>query len=225
MKNEWSKIAENVSGIQVTKNRVLNPILYELLNKHATGKDLFEYGCGWGEFANETHESGFNVTAFDEANEMVNYANKHFPGPIFMCKSEFEADLEKLKGQFDVVTSNLVLCILEKEQQDILLARVAFLLKKDGIAIISFCHPKYDYLKDSLVSKRFTPPEAQYKNEFVYEKEIKENGIRFKDIHRPLEYYLNLFERHDLEVIEQRESDVLGTEYMPDFIIFTLRQI
>lgn len=224
MKNEWSKIAESVSEIQVTKNRVLNPTLHDLLNKYATGKKLFEYGCGWGEFAQEVHESGFYVTAFDEADEMINYAKDHFTGPVFMYKRDFEADQKIFENDFDIVTSNLVLCILEKEQQDILLCRIASLMKKNGTAIISFCHPKYDYLEDSLVSKRFSPTEVQYEDEFVYEKVIKENGTRFKDIHRPLEYYLNLFEGHGLKVIEQRDSDVLGTEHMPDFIIFAVNK-
>jgi hypothetical protein len=58
----------------------------------------------------------------------------------------------------------------------------------------------------------------------VYEKEIKENGVKFHDFHRPLEYYLDLFKKQGLEILEMKESDTLDTAYSPDFIIFALKK-
>lgn len=223
MKNEWTEIASKVRKIQGTKNEVLNPTLLTLIKTYAEGKNIFDYGCGWGEFADILQKEGFSVVAFDDADEMVEQAKDKFETPTFLYKKEFEEKSLDMTGIFDVVTSNLVLCILEKEQQEILLNNVKSLIKSDGVIIISFCHPRYDYLPDSLVSKRFAPSNAQYFEEFIYEKEIKENGIRFHDYHRPLEYYNELFNHHGLMVLETKESDVLGTTYQPDFIVFVLK--
>lgn len=225
MKNEWTKIAGKVQKIQGTKNEVLNPTLLTLIETYAEGKNIFDYGCGWGEFADILQKEGFSVVAFDDADEMVEQAKDKFATPTFLYKKEFEEKLLDMIGIFDVVTSNLVLCILEKEQQEILLNNLKSLVKSDGVIIISFCHPKYDYVPDSLISKRFTPPNAQYFEEFIYEKEIKENGIRFHDYHRPLEYYNELFSRHGLKVLKIRESDILGTTHQPDFIVFVLKKV
>lgn len=225
MKNEWTEIAGKAEKIQGTKNEVLNPTLLTLIKTYAKGKDIFDYGCGWGEFADILQKEGFSVIAFDDADEMVRQAKDKFEAPTFLYKKEFEEKSSEMKESFDVVTSNLVLCILEKEQQEILLDNVKSLVKNDGVIIISFCHPKYDYLSDSLVSKRFAPLNAQYSEKFIYEKEIKENGIRFHDYHRPLEYYNELFTRYELKVLEVKESDVLGTAYQPDFIVFVLKKI
>lgn len=224
MKNEWSNIADKAPKIQCTKNQVLNPVMESLVNKYTVGKKLFDYGCGWGEFADVMCRGGYEVTAFDEADEMISQAKSKFEAPTFLYKKEFYNKLTEIKNSFDVVTSNLVLCILEKAQQEIMLNNIKELVKKDGAIIISFCHPKYDYLKDSLVSTRISPKGAQYSDEFVYEKEIKENGSKFHDWHRPLEYYLDLFEKHGLKIIETQYSDTLGTPHNPDFIIFVLKQ-
>ena len=225
MKNEWSGIANKASNIQGTKNEVLNPILISLVKKYTEVKNLFDYGCGWGEFADVMQRGGYNVTAFDDADEMISQAKSKFPLPVFLYRKDFENILEKIKENFDIVISNLVLCILEKEQQEIMLANIKSLVKNNGVIIISFCHPKYDYLPDSLVSKRTSPANAKYSDEFLYEKEIKENGIKFHDYHRPLEYYTDFFNKQNLTILETRESDILGTEYKPDFIIFVLKMI
>lgn len=99
------------------------------------------------------------------------------------------------------------------------------LVKDEGVIIISFCHPFYDFLPDSLVTKRILPADAQYYREFMYEKEIKENRARFHDYHRPMEHYLSLFEELGFEILETRDSDTLNSEYDPDFIIFVLKKL
>ena len=220
MKNEWTNIANKASKIQGTKNEVLNPVMMSLVKKYAKGKKLFDYGCGWGEFADMMQKEGYAVSAFDDADEMVFQAKSKFSIPTFLYKKEFNEKLPAISKTFDVVTSNLVLCILEKEQQNTMLENIKSLIKDNGVIVISFCHPKYDYLPDSLVSTRISPKGVGYSDEFVYEKEIKENGVRFHDWHRPLEYYMDLFNKHGLKVVDTKESDVLGTEHKPDFIAF-----
>lgn len=224
MKNEWENIAKEADEIQDTKNKVLNPVLTDLIKKYAKGNTLFDYGSGWGEFADLMRKEGFSVTAFDAAPEMVEQAKDKFSGPTFLSKSEFQEALPELKEEFDVVTSNLVLCILTREQHGEMISTMVSLAKDDGVIIISFCHPKYDYLPDSLVTNRFVPEGATYESEFIFEKEVKENGVRFHDHHRPLEYYTKLFEEHSLETLEVAESNVLGTVHQPDFIIFALKK-
>lgn len=225
IQKEWSNIATEAPKIQDTKNRVLNPIVSALVKKYGKGKKLFDYGCGWGEFSSEMQKQGFDVMAFDEADEMVKKAKQNFQDLNFMYKVEFEANYTEMQKNFDTVTSNLLLCILEKNTQKIVLKHMKNLVKDDGVIIISFCHPYYDFLPDSLVTKRFLPANSQYYSEFMFEKEIKENGIRFHDYHRPMEYYLSLFKELKLKILETKSSDTLNRNYNPDFIIFVLKKV
>ncbi len=114
---------------------------------------------------------------------------------------------------------------IEKKDQNVLLDNVKSLVKKDGVLILSFCHPCFEYITESVVSKRMRPYEynPKYDKEFKYRKVVHENRIEFDDYHRPLEYYIKLFEKQGLEIVDISESDVLETEHYPDFIIFALR--
>ena len=222
---EWNGIAYAAPTVQKAKNLVLNNVVFDLAKRYSHGKALFDYGCGWGEFSGLMQEHGYSVSAFDYADEMVSLAKKNFAKPNFLYKKEYDSTLEGLKGKFDVVVSNLVLCILNRDQQGKMIEEMKSLITDNGTIIVSFCHPQYDLLPDSVVSERIIPPKATYSEEFLYEKVIKENNFRFHDYHRPMEYYEDLFYEHSLKIEEIKDSDTLNTTYKPDFIIIALSKI
>ncbi len=118
MGNQWSKIASETKKIQDAKNRALNGKVLSLVKEYLDvkkKKNAFDYGCGWGEFANILQEIGFKVTAFDDADSMVERARENYKKPRFLLKEEFYKELPKLKNKFDLIASNLVLCILKKK--------------------------------------------------------------------------------------------------------------
>jgi len=225
--NEWTTIAKQAQQVQDAKNRVLNGRLFSLIHKYVPGKGrAFDYGSGWGEFAEVLAEDAFEVEAFDVSDEMVEEARARYEKPHFYTNAEFQTIFPEVKHRYDLVVSNLVLCILPAEEQDRMLENIKHLVKPDAPLIVSFCHPCTDYLTVGVVSKRLRSHtwNPKYDQEFQYQKIVHENGIKFSDYHRPLEYYSALFKRHELEVVDLVESDVLGTEAHPDFIIFVLRR-
>lgn len=227
MKNQWGKIAKKEKKIQDVKNKILNDKLLKMISKYSKKKGkVFDYGCGWGEFADILSRKGFEVSAFDDADEMIKRAKEKFKRPKFYSKKEFYKNISALERKFDLVVSNLVLCILKKAEQDILLENIKRLTKKDGTIIISFCHPCFDYITESVLARRIRPYSynPKYEKEFKYRKIIHENRIQFNDYHRPLEYYTSLFNEHNLEIIDIAESEILKTEFYPDFIIFVLKE-
>lgn len=227
MKNEWSQIAEQEKKIQDIKNRVLNPKLLALIKQNAEAEaSVFDYGCGWGEFADILAGQEYRVQAFDESDDMVARAREQFDKPTFFTRNEFYEKLPELAGAFDIVVSNLVLCILNKKDQAVMLKNISRLLKSDGVFVLSFCHPCLDYITAGIVSKRIRPYThlPRYDQEFKYRKVVHENGIAFDDYHRPLEYYIGLFQKHAYQILDIAESDTLGTEFYPDFIAFALKK-
>lgn len=224
--NEWTGIAKEAKKIQNAKNRVLNGKLLNFVHQYAPSRGkAFDYGCGWGEFAEALTKDGFDVEAFDAADEMVEEARTRYQRPHFYTRAEFTQKLPELEHNFDLVTSNLVLCILTQSEQDEMLENVKRIAKSGAPLIISFCNPCTDYLTIGVVSKRLRSHtwNPKYDKEFKYRKVIHENKIEFTDYHRPLEYYSTLFKKHGLEILDIAESEVLNTEALPDFIIFVLR--
>lgn len=225
-KNEWEKLAVAAPTIQKTKNDVLNAKVLSLIKVYTKkGASAFDYGCGWGEFAQLLSDNGYPTKAFDQSDEMVQLAKSKFKNPDFLFREEVSKSKKDLKEQFDVVISNLVLCILTQKDQDAMLKNIKQLVKKDGKIILSFCHPCFDYHAESIVSLRSVPENARYDQEFEYEKEIKENGMKFHDFHRSLAYYSKLFKKHGLRILEIGESDIRGSRFYPDFVIFVLEKI
>lgn len=227
IKNQWEDIASKTKKIQNLRNEAINKKLLTVIKKYQPmGINAFDYGCGWGEFSNILAKKGFKVSAFDDSDSMILNARSKFKKPYFFLKKEFYKKLPNLINKFDLVVSNLVLCILNRNDQKVLINNVKKLLKEDGVAIISFCHPA-DYITESVLSRRIRPYEynPKYDKEFKYRKIIHENRIEFDDYHRPLEYYSNFFVDNGLEILDITESDVLKTEFYPDFIIFVLKKI
>ena len=225
-KNQWEGIASKTKKLQDLRNEAINKKLISTIEWfQPEGNKAFDYGCGWGEFANILEKKGFEVFAFDDSDSMVINARSKFKKPKFLLKEEFYKQLPGLKNEFDLVVSNLVLCILTQADQKILIDNVKQLLKQNGVAVISFCHPA-DYITESVLSRRIRPYELnpKYDKEFKYRKIIHENRIEFDDFHRPLEYYTNFFVDNGFEILDITESDVLKTEFYPDFIIFTLKK-
>lgn len=226
MKNQWTTIAKRVKKIQPTKNKILNEKLVALLKKYTPTGRVFDYGCGWGEWADYLTNMGYKVDAFDNSPEMIDRAQKKFAKPHFFKSSEFKKTLPKLQGKFEGVTSNLVLCILPEQEQRILITNAKRLLKTGGTIYLTFCHPCFDYHNQGILKKKIklSRQKVRYDTNFKYHKTIQENGIKFDDYHRPLSYYFELFRKHKLWIITSIESDTLGTYRFPDFITFALKK-
>lgn len=223
--NEWTMVASQTAIIQKAKSKVLDNKFLSLVKEYVPqGGSAFDYYCEWGEYANLLSKNGFKVTGTNESDSMIENARKHFKEPTFLTKKEFYKQIPLLENKFDLVYSNLWLCILKKAEHDTFLNNIKLLLNESGTVIVSFCHPSFDYMRESIVSYRVVPPNVRYDKEFKHHKIIHENGLEFEDYHRPLEYYVSLFKKHGFKILDVAESDVLNTNFYPDFIFFVLRK-
>lgn len=223
--NAWSQVASQTSKIQNAKSKVLNDKILSLIKKYIPeGSKIFDYTCEWGEYANLLAENGYKVGALNESDQMVIEARKKFTKPIFYTKKEFQKNFPILREKFDMVMSNLWLCILEEKYHGKFIENLKKMAKKDGLIMLSFCHPAFDYMRDSIVTHRIVDySQARYDKKFKHKKIVHENGLAFEDYHRPLPYYISLFKKHGLKIVDIAESKTLNTNYYPDFIIFILK--
>ena len=225
LNNEWTAVASETNIIQKAKSKVFDRTFLSLVQKYIpAGSKAFDYYCEWGEYANLLSKNGYSVTGTNESDSLVAGAKKKFKLPTFLTKREFYKKLPLLENKFDLVYSNLWLCILQNKEHATFMSNMQKLLKPDGTVVLSFCHPAFDYMRESIVSHRITPANAHYDQEFKYKKIIHENGLELEDYHRPLEYYVQLFKKHGLRIVDITESDVLKTNLYPDFIFFVLKK-
>jgi len=220
--HDWATESSKTNTIQQIKNKVLNKKMLELVKENKPKGWVFDYHMDWGELANEISKAGYHVQAMHKSSSMVLNARERYKDPIYFTENEFQEIVPSLKSKFDVVVSNLWFAIVTNKDQKKLLANYKKLLKEDGIIVISFEHPAFSDDKESLVTRRTHPKGISYTKTYQYTKIIHENGLLIKDIHRPLEYYSNLFKKSGFVILDIKESETLQSNFNPDFIIFVL---
>lgn len=226
IENEWSKIAATTDKIQNAKSKVLDQKILKTIKKYAKkGASVFDYNCEWGEYAGLLADNGYKVTAHNISDEMLESAKHKFKKVNFVSKKELIKKLHTLENRFDVVLSNLWLCILPQAKHEDFLKNLKKLVTHDGKIVLSFCHPCFDTMKESIVTHRMLPEKrGDYHQELKHRKIVHENGLDFIDYHRPLNYYTALFRKNNLRIVDILESEILGTNFYPDFIIFVLEK-
>lgn len=241
---QWNNIAQEVPELQGLKNMALNPPLTKLIERNSPSKVVrgdanygplsnylvMDCGCGWGEMVSILGEEGAQVIGYDRSDEMVNKAREHFPDRQYLYEHELMGLEGGMKEHYDIVMSNLVLCVLEREEQDALLRRMTKMMKPDGTIFVSICHPDHDCEKEGVVSVRDVPEGFDKNKKTYYKKTLKEVPITFTDIHWPEEQLIQLFKDHGLKVVDTEESDTLGQvgsdgkPLNPDFKIYALKK-
>jgi hypothetical protein len=93
--------------------------------------------------------------------------------------------------------------------------------------VIVICNPLYTYQTCSTLQKRILPKNFDYKNEIKFTKKIYSSDRERFDIHRPLSFYENLFENHNLnikEILQTNDNKNINSINNSDFMIFILEK-
>ena len=120
-------------------NLLEQPALKSLL-PNVTNLQILDIGCGMGEFAYYCIENGAqHVTAIDVSNNMLAIAqHEHAHEHIDYCLQALE-DYEASPESFDCITSSLSLHYIK--DFDVVIAKIARMLRPDGVFIFSMEHP------------------------------------------------------------------------------------
>ena len=211
------------------------PILMSMM-PDLKGKRVLDVGCGMGQHAKQYSDMGaLSVLGTDISEKMLAFARENnSAGNIEYRRLPFE-DLEKLDGQFDVITSSLAFDYAEDFRE--VLKKIFDLLVPGGRLVFSTSHPistAYDGVYDRYT--RTADRKRLYANLHNYNVE----GLRkFKWVVDDYEVYHRRFSSliNDIvsagfiieecqesnlpsEIIEQYPDKFDGLYHQPDFIFF-----
>lgn len=218
-----------LSAIDIkTKRELLNPRIIELV-QIGSPKAILDYGCGRGSISEALACMGFDIIGYevDERILQKNCTNSH--GARYIGKDEL-AKMLVLGKKFDRVVCSLVLCTIEDDAEvEQVVSNIRMLISDKGEVIITFCNPFYTFTKESESHiKLDIPGDAKYGDKFIYHKRMKEKGTIRTEVHRPFEFYKNLFQRHGFDIIETIEvptTDIVNLCPSSDFIILRLKPL
>ena len=230
LKQEFDSFYKKI--ITVGKKDVLNPIIKDIFQNHITVKSVFDYGSGYGDMSMLLKDEGLSVTAYEPDKKVVDkYKEKYYQDIDILDYEETEKLIAK-HTQFDSVLCSLILChpLAESKQErldiiDQIMADITALSNKYVVMVV--CNPLYTYQTCSTLQKRILPDNFNYKNETKFIKKIYSSGRERFDIHRPLSFYENLFEKYNLdikEIIQTKDEKKTNGIENSDFMIFILQK-
>jgi len=211
-KNEWNELAKEVD-IQTTKQRLYDNLLFDFCGS-LRDKKLLDFGCGTGEIALRSKKGGAEVKAYDLSENMRKSTSEKIG-----IENVYSNTLEIPNSYFDVVFSNLVVCVIKEKETERVLLIINRSLAKNGIAYIGFCNPLSFNIKESLLQKRIISG-LSYTSHHTYKKIIKEGDFIITEQHRPISFYETLFVKYGF-IIE----DVKVSKEGQDFLIYKLKKI
>ncbi len=211
------------------------PVLIAML-PDVKDKCVLDIGCGMGQHAKQYSELGAaSVLGIDISEKMLHYAREHNGADNITYQLLAMEDIDKLHGEFDLVTSSLVFDYIE--DFDSLMRNIYMLMKPGAKFVFSTSHPMataydgtYSRFTRTGTGKRLY---ANIHNYFLEGKrEIKWVVDGYELYHRTLSSIINSLIQAGFQIEECRESLASeelrkadpsrfdGTIHRPDFIFF-----
>lgn len=230
LKQQFNEFYQEI--ITVNKKDVLNPILSDIFQSQIKVKDVFDYGSGYGDISKMLLEKGLLVTAYEPDNKIVQkYKEKYYKNINIVNYEEMQEIISK-KKDFDSVLCSLVLCHPLADTKEKRLKIIEDIMKditalSNKYVVIVVCNPLYTSQIHSSLQKRVLPDLFNYSKETEFAKIIYSSSRERYDIHRPLSFYENLFEKYNLKIQkvfqtnDQKNNEIIQNS---DFMIFVLKK-
>ncbi len=177
-------------------------------------------------------EINLSVTAYEPDDKVVNKYKKKYYNNIDILNYTETKKIINDNIKFDSVLCSLVLChpLAESKKERLkiinqIMQDITALSNKYVVMVV--CNPLYTYQTCSTLQKRILPDKFEYKNETKFIKKIYSSGRERFDIHRPLSFYENLFEKYNLdikEIIQTKDEKKTSGIVNSDFMVFILQK-
>lgn len=147
-----------------------------------TRQKALDFGCGGGAFCSELCEMGFEVTGYDQSEELAKAAQANTPKEVTITDS---SSIAAQKGKYDLITSVMVLQFVEDIEATIM--DILSLLEPGGLFVYAVFNPAF--IEENLHNSIFT---GFQENQTGY-MELKE-GVKIKCFSRTDSAYRAIFD-------------------------------
>jgi SAM-dependent methyltransferase len=201
-KKAWGKIGLKAASpyVKHDKYRKMFDLFCGKLPKNASVLDL---GCGPGlPITKELVNRGFNVTAIDISDTMIELARKNVPNAKFIIISM--TDIE-FNNEFDGIISSFTMLCLDVKNFKKTAHKVSNALKKNGLFLLVLNEPPPEGHKEK---ESYTEIMGQK----MYSRPYTENEIK------------DIFGKHNMEIISVEREIVVSEAYGKEDTLLVLMQ-
>ena len=230
-----------MKGFPLFRTAVFGPskedVLDEWILRRVSGraKSIFDYGCGKGKLTQRLIRNHYTkrCVLYDPNVDRDVWEKRLRPVDgldLVFINSREEKDLyvSRHRGEFDLVTSILVLCVITDETEfHRVLSDLHELVSDQGLVVVAVCNPNRihgtTHIQERIVPQEFTPRDT-----FVWKKIVFSTNAKRNDFHRPEKAYTQAFSEHGFLIEEVFQTPGVNIEtFTPDsdFMVFLLRPL
>lgn len=215
---QWGRVMKELEAEKIKLayyDNTLIPLLGGL-----NGKKVLDYGGGPAVLATALKARGADSRLYDISADMRNRAAER------IGKENVYRRVEDISHDyFDFIICNLVLCIVPEDEVVRIVKHIHDELKPTGFAYIGFCNPLIYDVPESQIDFRMQT-KNNYEDNHNYKKIKKEGNYQIVESHRPIEWYLKIYEEAGLTLVDTiftPEYEFNGRK-IEDFVIFKLKR-
>src|SRR3990167_2689134 len=217
--HEWARVAGELQGEDL-KQKIYDNKLLDACSE-LKGKRILDYGAGPGIIAGRALQAGADINVYDISPEMLRIAAERIG-----AERAYDT-LDRIPtSSFDIVTCNLVLCIVPDDEVVLIIRNIKNLLAATGTAYVGFCNPRIFDVPESLIDFRHSSGQG-YEDNHKYMKKKKEGGYQIEETHRPMGWYSGVFHAVGVQIsdiIFTPEYEAVSGRIISDFVIFKLKK-
>ncbi|MBI5227797.1 class I SAM-dependent methyltransferase [Candidatus Micrarchaeota archaeon] len=214
---DWAKVAGELQGEDL-KQKIYDNTLLGILGE-IKGKHVLDYGGGPAVIAARMKMMGADTHLYDINEKFLEIAGQK------LGQENVHPDVSNiLNGTFDVVTCNLVVCIVPEAEVVRIAKNIKEALASEGVAYVGFCNPRICKVRRSLIDIRHKS-DYKYEDNHTYRKTKKEGGYDIDELHRPIGWYNGVFDAVGLRregLLFTQEYEIAKGRLISDFVIFKL---
>lgn len=215
---QWGRVIKELEAEKIKLayyDNTLIPLLGDL-----TGKKVLDYGGGPAVLASALKAKGADSRLYDISPDMRVRAGERIGREnVYRHVEDISHDF------FDIIICNLVVCIVPEDEVVRIVKNIRDELKPTGFAYIGFCNPLIFDVPESQIDFRMQT-EHSYEENHTFKKIKKEGNYQIVESHRPIEWYLKVYEEAGLELVDTiftPEYEFNGRK-IKDFVIFKLKR-
>ncbi len=217
----WDQVIKHLEGEEM-KVASYDKVIFDRLGKVNDGRRWLDYGCGPGVLLRAGKLAGADMFGWDINAQMRAKAGEK------IGSNRIFTNLRQMRGQlFDIITCNLVLCIVNQKTVKHICEEIRKHLTKDGIALIGFCNPQIFDVPQTQLDLRFPKGHTYFQTDrdgHIIEKEKIEGKYKIFDRVRDIGWYHRVFYRAGLEqtglFVTPRYKMPKTDRMISDFVIF-----
>lgn len=203
---EWDAIAkirskQLLGHEDISMDKILIPMLLDMTSD-SDFSNVIDLGCGTGYTTKHFYEKSKKLTGIDISSLSIKEAKLISPEIKFVIKSIEDYSLKNMDN-YSLAISNMT--FMDVANLEEVIKSTSDLLKVNAFLVLTITHPYFWPLYWGYEQYKWFDYSKEIEIEANFNISFEDSEYKTTHYHRPLESYVNLLKKYNLQIVEMRE--------------------